>query len=60
MLSVEEAAKTLGITPVRVRVLCREGRVRGAFRVGRTWVIPHPVQAHRKARGRPATADATA
>jgi excisionase family DNA binding protein len=36
-MTVEEAAEILGLTPQRVRVFCREGRL--GQRVGRQWVI---------------------
>lgn len=39
-VSLLEAANALGISPGRLRVLCAEGRVRGAERIGRAWVIP--------------------
>ncbi|MDA8065696.1 MAG: helix-turn-helix domain-containing protein [Thermaerobacter sp.] len=42
-MSVPEAAEKLGVTPARVRVLAREGRIHGAIKVGRDWVIPSPV-----------------
>lgn len=38
--SVREKAEEWGITPRRVQILCGEGRVEGAVRVGRAWVIP--------------------
>ena len=37
MLSVEEAAVILGLTPVRVRQFCQEGRL--GKRLGRQWII---------------------
>lgn len=39
-ISIAEAAEKWGITPRRVQVLCAQGRVFGAGRVGRTWAIP--------------------
>ena len=39
-LSVEMAADQLGVTPRYVRRLCQDGRVRGAKRLGHSWVIP--------------------
>lgn len=38
MLSTEQAAERLGITPVRVRELLRSGKLEGQ-RVGRSWVV---------------------
>ena len=34
------AAARWGITPRRVRVVCRQGRVPGAMHVGRDWLLP--------------------
>lgn len=39
-ISVQEACKKWGISDSRVRVLCREGRIEGAVKIGRNWVIP--------------------
>lgn len=46
MISVKQAAALLGVSDSRVRVLCRDGRIKGAALVGSTWVIPaNPVVA---------------
>jgi len=37
-----EVAELLGVTPGRVRKLCREGRVVGARQLAQGWVIPCP------------------
>ena len=37
---ISEAAKVWGITPRRIQTLCNEGRIIGAERLGRMWVIP--------------------
>lgn len=39
-LSVNEVSKKWGITDRRVRVLCSEGRIEGATKIGRSWSIP--------------------
>ena len=39
-LSAKEAAKILNITSARIGVLCREGRFKGAEKIGPGWVIP--------------------
>ncbi len=39
-ISSKEAADKWGISERRVRVLCSEGRINGAFQVGRGWNIP--------------------
>ena len=39
-ISVQEACKRWRISNSRVRVLCREGRIEGAVKIGRNWAIP--------------------
>ncbi len=39
-ITVQEAAGLWDISPRRVRILCQEGRIRGAVRKGRVWLIP--------------------
>ena len=40
IMTVKDAAAQWEITPRRVQVLCDNGRVRGAFRLGGNWIIP--------------------
>ena len=40
LITAAEAAAKLGITVVRLRVLCRERRIPGARLIGRTWMLP--------------------
>lgn len=40
MNTVQEIAKKWGISERRVRVLCAEGKIAGAYREGRKWRIP--------------------
>lgn len=40
LISAPDAGKILGLTAVRVGVLCRQGRFNGAEKIGRNWVIP--------------------
>lgn len=40
LLTAEQAARELNISPRRMRQLLRDGRVEGARRVGRSWMIP--------------------
>ncbi len=35
-----QTAKLLGVSASRVRVLLKQGRIRGAYKLGRFWVIP--------------------
>jgi hypothetical protein len=39
-VSVTELADKLGVSGARVRKLVMEGRIKGAFKVGNSWVIP--------------------
>lgn len=39
-MTAKEAAGKWGITPRRVQVLCAEGRILGAWRLGNAWAIP--------------------
>ena len=39
-ITVKEAAERWGISDRRVRILCSEGKIPGAFQQGRGWKIP--------------------
>lgn len=39
-MSAKEASDKWGISKRRVQVLCAEGRIKGAMKVGMVWVIP--------------------
>ena len=43
-VTVKRAAKELGISDRRVRKLARDGRVKGAAKIGVEWLIPTPVE----------------
>lgn len=51
-ISVREAAERWEMTPRRVQILCNEGRIDGAQRVGNVWTIPEnadkPIDARKK------------
>lgn len=51
-MSVAQTAEKWQITPKRVQVLCNEGRIEGAQRVGNQWTIPEtaekPLDARKK------------
>ena len=51
-LSAAEVAEKWGITRKRIQVLCKEGRIDGAQRVGNAWMIPEnaskPIDARKK------------
>lgn len=40
MITVKQAAEKWGVTPRRVQGLCKEGKLQGAVRWERTWMIP--------------------
>ena len=40
LMTTRDASEIWGITPRRVQILCDKGKVQGAFRMGRTWIIP--------------------
>ena len=52
-ISISEAAKKWELTSRNVQILCANGRVEGATRLGRSWMIPHnapkPVDGRTKA-----------
>ena len=39
-ITVQEAAEKWGVTPRQVQILCKEGRIDGATRISRIWIIP--------------------
>ena len=39
-MSAKEASDKWGVSKRRVQVLCAEGRIDGAMKVGTIWVIP--------------------
>lgn len=43
-LSVSQVAEKWGIKQRRIRVLCAEGRVSGAYKVGAYWLIPEDAE----------------
>lgn len=40
-LSIVQTSERWGISTRRIQVLCREGRVPGAIRIGHSWAIPN-------------------
>ncbi len=43
-VTVKEISQKWGLSERRIRTLCQEGRIQGAFRVGRAWKIPNKAQ----------------
>ena len=55
-MTIYQAAEKWGITVRRAQVLCVEGRIEGAFRLGRAWIIPRGAEKPADARQAPLTA----
>jgi len=53
-ITAKEAAEKWGVSQRRVQLLCEQGRVAGAVRLGWAWAIPKeadkPADARRKAK----------
>lgn len=49
-LSTQEVSKLWGISIRRIQVLCNEGRIKGAIRIGSTWAIPSDAEKPKDAR----------
>ena len=49
-MSVAQTAERWQVTPKRVQVLCNEGRIEGAQRVGNQWTIPETAEKPQDAR----------
>ena len=43
-MTTKEAAEKWGVTPRQVQLLCATGRIPGAVRFGKAWVIPEDAQ----------------
>ncbi len=39
-ITVKQAAQKWGVTPRRVQILCADNRIKGAYRFGKSWMIP--------------------
>jgi len=55
MIGTKEYAQLHGLSQVRVRQLCEAGRIPGAQKVGKTWIIPEdalPIPARKGPKGR--------
>ena len=47
-ITVKQAAEKWGISDRRIRVLCAEGKIPGAYQEGRGWKIPADAKKPRK------------
>lgn len=43
-LSITQISEKWGIKQRRIRVLCAEGRIEGAYKVGAYWLIPEDAE----------------
>ena len=43
-LSTTQAGERLGLSARRVAILCEQGRIPGAQKAGRNWIIPEDVE----------------
>jgi hypothetical protein len=51
-LTTKQAAEKWNISPRRVQVLCEQGRIKGAVRLGWAWAIPKDAEKPEDARRR--------
>jgi len=51
LLNSKEAAHELGVNTSRVVQLLLAGRIRGARKIGRDWIIPSPIKVKPGSRG---------
>lgn len=43
-ITVQEAAERWNITDRQVQILCKEGRIEGAVKLSRIWIIPEDAE----------------
>jgi hypothetical protein len=43
-ITAKEAGEKWGISDRRVQILCKQGRIKGAYRLGWTWAIPEDAE----------------
>ncbi len=56
LLSIREFAASLGVTERRTRLLAASGRIQGALKIGRDWLIPASARVTAGSRGPPSRA----
>lgn len=49
-LTTTQASKKWGISSRRIQILCAEGRISGAMRIGTIWAIPENAEKPKDAR----------
>jgi hypothetical protein len=53
MQTIAKAAEALGLDPSWLRLMCRTGRVKGAAKHGRDWMLPPGARVIARRMGRP-------
>ena len=43
-ITAAEAAEMAGVTSRYIKMLCAQGRIKGAERMGRVWIVPQDFQ----------------
>lgn len=43
-ITAKEASEKWGISDRRIQLLCKQGRINGAYRLGWTWAIPEDAE----------------
>ena len=43
-ITAKEASEKWGISDRRIQLLCKQGRIEGAYRLGWTWAIPEDAE----------------
>ena len=43
-MTVKEAAKKWNVSERQVQILCKNGRIKGVERIGRSWIIPENIE----------------
>lgn len=54
MQTISEFSKKTGLSDRRIRLLCAQGRIPGAIRIGRQWTLPDQTVLPDRVAGRPA------
>ena len=53
LITAATAARELGVSPARIRQLAGAGRIKGAKRMGRDWIMPSLLRIKQVPQGRP-------
>lgn len=58
-MTTQQAAQKWNISRRRVQILCTQGRIKGAFRIGDVWAIPQDAEKPTDARYKSSAKDIT-